>query len=257
MNFNLNISFLGFAQPLHYNLAFSLISLAGVLTLAMKKSKLESILIFLVSFAVGGLLGGAFIHLLPEIVEKQGFTISVSLSLLSGILVFFVLEKFIHWRHCHVPTSKKHPHPLAVMNLVGDGFHNFIDGMIIAGSYLVAIPIGITTTVAVILHEIPQEIGDFGVLLYAGFSKKKALFFNFLSALTAVLGAGLTLTIGKIIPNFSLFIVPFTAGGFIYIAGSDLIPELHKQNLSASRSIVQFLALVLGILIMLSMVLLE
>ena len=235
----------------------SLISLVGLFTLALKKKKLENILIFLVSFAAGGLIGGAFIHLLPEIVEEEGFSLTVSLSLLAGILVFFILEKFIHWRHCHVPTSSKHPHPLAVMNLVGDGFHNLIDGMVIAGAYLVAIPVGITTTIAVILHEIPQEIGDFGVLLYAGLNRWKALFFNFLSALTAVLGALITLVIGSKIPGFTTFLIPFTAGGFIYIAGTDLMPELHKKCESFSLSVLQLLALVSGILIMLLLVVLE
>jgi len=167
-----------------------------------------------------------------------------------GILVFFILEKLIHWRHCHIPTSKGHPHPLAFMNIIGDGAHNFIDGLVIGGAYLVSVPVGIAATIAVILHEIPQEIGDFGVLVYAGFSKLKALFFNFLSALTAVLGVIVSLTIGTRIGNYTLFLLPFAAGGFIYIAGSDLIPELHKESL-LSKSLMQFFFLVLGIIAML------
>lgn len=230
----------------------SLISLIGVLVLAFKINKLRNVLLFMVSFSAGALFGGAFLHLMPEAVEKFGFGVHISLFFLLGILMFFIMEKFIHWRHCHVPTSKKHPHPLAFMNLIGDAFHNFIDGMIIGGSYLAGIPIGIATTIAVMLHEIPQEIGDFGVLLYAGFSKVKALAFNLLSALTAVLGVVISLLVGSAIENYTMFLLPFTAGGFVYIAGSDLIPELKKEC-SANVSILQLISLVLGIAVMLLM----
>ena len=236
-------------------LIISLISLIGVFTLVIKKAQLSKILLWLVSFSAGALFGGAFIHLLPEVVEEYGFTTMVSTYLLLGILVFFVLEKFIHWRHCHIPTSKRHPHPLAVMNLVGDGMHNLIDGMIIGGAYLANFALGVTTTVAVILHEIPQEIGDFGVLLHAGMKKAKALFFNFLSALTAVLGVVISLSIGTRLEGYLLFLLPFTAGGFIYIAGSDLIPELKKEC-EANKSFVQLMWLVLGIVVMLLLTLL-
>ncbi len=142
------------------------------------------------------------------------------------------------------------------MNLVGDFFHNFIDGMIVAGSYLVSIHLGITTTIAVIFHEIPQEIGDFGVLLYSGLTKYKALFYNFLSALSAFIGAILILIVGSSIPNLTMFLLPFTAGGFIYIAATDLIPELHKK-FKIKSSLLQFLFLVLGMLVMLAFVFLE
>jgi len=141
------------------------------------------------------------------------------------------------------------------MNLVGDFFHNFIDGMIIAGSYLANIQLGITTTLAVILHEIPQEIGDFGVLLYSGLKKYRALLYNFLSALAAILGAIIILAIGKTF-DLTAFLLPFTAGGFMYIAGSDLIPELQKE-FKIKKSLIQFLFLVLGMLVMLGFVFLE
>ena len=234
----------------------SVISLIGIFTLIIKKDKLKNILLFLVSFSAGALFGGAFLHLLPEAVEEYGFTLHVSLYLILGILVFFILEKFIHWRHCHIPTSKQHPHPVAFMNIIGDGLHNLIDGMIIAGSYLANPSLGIATTIAVILHEIPQEIGDFGVLLHAGLSKIKALFFNFLSALMAVIGAIISLLIGANLEGYLLFLLPITAGGFIYIAGSDLIPELHKEVI-ASKSFIQLICIILGILVMASLKFIE
>ncbi len=227
----------------------SLISLIGVFTLALKRKFLESILLILVSFAVGGLFGDAFMHLIPEAFEKLGIRPIVSLLVLLGILIFFVLDKFIRWRHCHVPTSKAHPHPVVFMNLIGDGVHNLIDGMVIAASYMVSLPIGLATTLAVILHEIPQEIGDFGILVHGGLSTRRALGFNFLSALTAILGAVLSLIIGPFIKDYSLIILPVTAGGFIYMAGSDLIPELHLEN-DARVSLAQFCAIALGIGIM-------
>ncbi|MEK6941507.1 MAG: ZIP family metal transporter, partial [archaeon] len=127
--------------------------------------------------------------------------------------------------------------------------HNFIDGTLITGSYLVSVPVGIATTVAVILHEIPQEIGDFGVLLHSGFSKNKALLFNFLSALTAVLGAIIALYFNSLVENFEVLLVSFAVGGFIYIAGSDLIPELHHEE-GTKNSIIQIIVFLLGILTM-------
>lgn len=227
----------------------SLISLIGVLTATIKENRLKSILLFLVSFSAGGLLGDAFIHLIPEIAKDIGFGINASFGVLLGIFLFFVLEKIIQWRHCHVPTSRSHPHPFGYMNLVGDAFHNLTDGMIIAGSYMLGTQLGITTTIAVIMHEIPQEMGDFGVLLHAGFSRRKALLFNFASALTAVLGAVVTLVIGGSIKSIPNLVAPFTAGGFIYIACSDLIPEMHKDSMPKT-SVIQLVSFILGIGIM-------
>jgi len=135
------------------------------------------------------------------------------------------------------------------MNLVGDSVHNFIDGLIIGASYLTSMPIGIATTMAVMLHEIPQEISDFGVLIYGGFSKKKALFLNFVVALTAVIGVITSLLIGSYFVNITNFLLPFTIGSFIYIAGSDLIPELHKET-KVRKSVIQLMMLILGIGIM-------
>lgn len=235
----------------------SLISLVGILTLSLKTSTLKKCLIYLVSFSAGALLGDVFIHLLPEIVEENGFGFSISIFILSGILFSFIIEKIIQWRHCHHPTSKEHPHPFAIMNLIGDFFHNFLDGLIIGISYLASVPLGIATTVAVILHEIPQEIGDFGVLLHGGFSKAKALFLNFVTALSAVVGAVVSFILAANVENALIFLIPFAAGNFLYIASSDLIPELHKYNFTTKGSILQLFTIILGILVMMALRLLE
>ncbi|MFO8016777.1 MAG: ZIP family metal transporter [Candidatus Woesearchaeota archaeon] len=233
----------------------SLLSLIGVFTIAMREEKLRKTLFFFVSFSVGALLGGAFIHLLPETVEQYGFGLRISVFVLLGLIVFFVMEKFVHWRHCHIPTSDHHPHPFVYMNLIGDGLHNFIDGMVIAGSYIVSVPLGIATTLAVVFHEVPQEIGDFGVLVHGGFSRGRALLFNFISAATAIVGAIAVLIIGSKVQGITVFLLPFTAGGFIYIAGADLIPELHKQC-EGWKSFGQLIALVLGMAVMAAILLL-
>lgn len=233
----------------------SLLALVGLVTFSVNSSKLKKVLIYMISFSAGALFGDAFLHLLPEIAE-EGIAIGVSISILFGIVLFFSLEKVIHWRHCHMPTTKTHVHPFAFMNLIGDSLHNFIDGLIIAASYIVSIPAGIATTIAVILHEIPQEIGDFGVLLYAGFSKKKALFMNFFTALTAVFGVIVALIAYDFFAGIEVYFVGLAIGGFLYIAGSDLIPELHKET-KVSVSLVQLLTFILGILVMASLLLLE
>ncbi len=234
----------------------SLISLVGIFFVLIKKEKLNKIILFLVSLSAGSLLGGAFLHLIPEAFEKSSSILTTSLLILSGIILFFVIEHVIHWRHCHVPTSKSHPHSLGIMNIIGDGFHNFLDGLVIAAAYFINIPLGIVTTLAVILHEIPQEIGDFGVLIYAGYSKKKALFFNFISALTAILGAIVGILFAGSSEAFALIVIPLAAGGFLYIAGSDLIPELHK-NQEKQFSIKKIIGIIFGILIMYGLTFLE
>jgi len=236
-------------------LIVSLISLIGVFTLSFKIEKLKQFLIYTVSFSAGALFGDAFIHLLPEAVEVAGFTLFTSLSVLGGIVFFFLVEKVIHWRHCHMPITEGHVHPLSMMTLLGDAVHNFLDGIIIGASYLASIPVGIATTIAVVLHEIPQEIADFGVLLHGGFSKGKALFFNFLTALTAIVGAVLVLSLSGV-ANITAFFIPFSAGGFIYIAGADFIPELHKE-VALKKSFIQFVMFLLGIAVMVALVFLE
>jgi zinc and cadmium transporter len=233
----------------------SLVSLVGIFTLAIKKERLTRLILFMVSFAVGALFGDAFIHLIPEAFEKLGNGVLVPVLILAGILLFFVMEKFILWRHCHYPTTEKHPHPVVFMNLIGDGVHNLFDGMVVAASFMVSIPVGIATTIAVLLHEIPQEIGDFGVLIHGGISIQRALLLNFVSALLAILGAVLSLTMGPYIKDYAVFVLPLTAGGFIYMAGSDLIPFLHDEP-SGRRALLQFLFILLGIMVMFLLLLL-
>ena len=233
----------------------SCISLVGMLTLAVKEKTLNKILLYFVSFSVGGLLGDAFIHLLPESIELNN-GLYLSFYILLGLVVSFIVEKFIQWRHCHIPTSREHPHPLAIMNLIGDSVHNFIDGLIIGASYLTSIQLGIATTMAVVLHEIPQEIGDFGVLIHGGFKIRKALFLNFVTALAAVMGTIVSLIIGSYAISLTNFLLPFAIGSFIYIAGSDLIPELHKET-KPIKSFVQLFMLLIGIGIMYLFLLLE
>lgn len=234
----------------------SFISLIAVVVLAIGEQRLKNIIFFLVSLAAGGLLGDVFIHLLPEAFEKFGQGLAMPLIIISGIFLFFILEKFLHWRHEHHIDCEHPIQPLGYINLVADGVHNGIDGMLIGVSYLASIPIGIATTIAVILHEIPQEIGDFGVLINSGFSRKKAIWFNFLSALFAVVGTVVALVIGERARDMTAFMIPLTAGGFIYIAGSDLIPELHKER-KLSRSLLQLVAMVIGIGVMVVLVILE
>jgi len=203
----------------------------------------------LVSFAVGGLFGDAFIHLLPESYQELGFGPKTSLLVVTGILLFFLLEKILRWHHCHDLSCREQSKHLASLNIIGDGVHNFIDGVLIAVSFSAGITIGISSSLAIMLHEIPQEIGDFGILLHSGLSVKKAIFYNFLSAGLAVVGAIAALLIGPAIKGFSTNMLPVAAGGFIYLAGSDLIPELHKEE-KIRNSILQFLFIVSGIGIM-------
>ena len=160
------------------------------------------------------------------------------------------------WRHDHAAEHTHPIHPVGYINLVADGLHNFIDGVLIGASYLVSMPIGLATTIAVILHEIPQEIGDFGVLLHAGFSRRRALWLNFLTATIAILGAVISLLVGARLHHFSAGVLPLAAGGFIYIAGSDLVPELHKER-EPPQAAVQLIAIGVGIGLMLLLKLLE
>lgn len=227
----------------------SLISLVGLFTLSIKENKLKNILIYSISFSAGALFGDVFIHLLPEITKETGLTPIIATYILLGIVFSLFIEKIIHWRHCHMPVNKIHVHRFAYMNLFGDSVHNFIDGLIIGAAYLVSVPVGLATTLAVIFHEIPQEIGDFGVLIHAGIKRKKALLYNFMTATTAIAGTVLAIILSSKVANVTIFLSAFAAGTFIYIAGSDLIPELHKETL-LRISVIQIFTFILGIAIM-------
>ncbi|MFB0562834.1 MAG: ZIP family metal transporter [Candidatus Lokiarchaeia archaeon] len=234
-------------------LIVSLLSLIGIITLAFNKSFLDKILFFLIAFAAGALMGGAFFHILPESVEHIE-PLNFSILLIVGFATFFLLERFIYWRHCHEGVCDVHP--FTYLNLFGDGIHNLIDGVLIAASYMLDINLGIVITLAVIAHEIPQEIGDFGILVYGGFERFKALGYNLLTALTAVGGALITYFVfqGSVISGgytwFVYAVLPFAAGGFIYIASSDLVPELHKEQ-NLKRSLASIASFLLGIILLL------
>jgi zinc and cadmium transporter len=234
----------------------SLISLIGAVGFVLRPERLRPILPILIAFAAGALLGDAFLHLLPEIAESDdGLDAAASFAVLGGLLGFFVLEKFLHWHHQHVPTEEV-LHPVAVTNLVGDALHNFIDGAIIAAAFLASPEVGLATAIAVALHEIPQELGDFGILVHAGLPPRRALAVNLASAFIALLGAALTLAVSSGIPGLERVLVPLTAGGFIYIAATDLIPELHKEP-EGRKSLLQLAGILAGVAIMGMLLLLE
>jgi zinc and cadmium transporter len=234
----------------------SLLSLVGVATLVLRPGTLARGLRLLISFAAGALLGDAFLHLLPEIAESEsGLDPFASFAILAGVVGFFILEKVLHWHHAHVPPEEV-LHPVAVTNLVGDALHNFIDGAIVAGSFVVSFELGLATAIAVALHEIPQELGDFGILVHAGLGTRRALVLNLLSALTAILGAVITLALSSATDGVERILVPITAGGFVYIASTDLLPELHKEP-EGLISVLQLGGLIAGIGVMGALLLLE
>ena len=224
-------------------------SLIGIISLRWSTDKMAQINFWLISIAAGSLIGDSFLHLLPEAVEEQT-SLTPWLYLTGGMLGFFVLEKIIHWRHCHIPTSNQHPHPLGTMNLVGDFLHNFLDGLVLANAFLVNPILGLTAAVAIFIHEIPQEISDFGILLHAGYSRIKAIRLNFLSSLSAFMGAVVAITLSQDWQPTNL--LAFTAGNFIYIAAADLFPEMQKET-TWQKSSRQLIGLLVGLIIMLLM----
>ncbi|HDQ22400.1 MAG TPA: ZIP family metal transporter [Candidatus Uhrbacteria bacterium] len=229
-------------------LLMSLIAWVGLITLFLNEQRLKRIIFPLVAFSAGALLGGAFLHMIPESINEMGVGVEVFLWLLLGFSLFFLMEQFIQWHHCHKPPSE-HKKPVTYLILIADGIHNFIGGLAIAGAFIVDIKVGIVTWLACAAHEIPQELGDFGILIHGGWNKKKALLFNFLSALTIVLGGVIAYFLSTRI-NVA-FLVPFAAGNFIYIACSDLIPEI-KQEASFKNNLIYFSLFVVGILLILA-----
>jgi len=188
-----------------------------------------------------------FFHLLPESFELIQNKNIIAVLILAGILVFFIMEKFLSWHHGHdVEHLAQHPKAFGYNSLLADGLHNFTDGILIAAGWMTGPEIGIATTMTVVMHEIPQEISDFGILIHAGFTAKKALWLNFYAALTAVLGTVITLMAGTRIESISHFVLPVAAGGFIYLAGTDLMPELNKEK-SRGKSLIQLVMIVTGL----------
>jgi len=222
----------------------SLVSFIGIIFVGLKEGIMGRILMALVGFASGSLIGAVFFNLIPEAVETGE---AIWFYIVAGIVFFFIMEKFLYWRHCHDENCQVHS--FAYLNLIGDGIHNFVDGGLIAASFLVSTSLGFTTSMAVVLHEIPQELGDFGVLLYGGFERKKALAYNFLSAVTAIIGALITYSLASRVQGLAQLLVPFAAGGFLYIAATDLMPELHKRA-QAKDSAIQLLTFLAGIALM-------
>ena len=240
-------------------LIVSITSMVGLFTFFFNNKQLEKIGLLMVSFSVGALFGDVFIHLMPE-AFKNGVNAQIGVYIIAGILFSFIVEKFIHWRHCHVPESRHHHHkPFVSMNIMGDAVHNFIDGLVIAGSYAVSIPVGIATTIAVFVHEIPHEFGNYGVLIHGGMTRVKAILVNVMTACVSVIGAIIGIILVRT-ETIGIFLIPFAAGNLIYIAGTDLIPQLHgatcEEN-KVSKSVLQFVAMLIGVGLMFAMLLLE
>ena len=221
----------------------SFLSLIGVFVLFLKEKFLKKIISSLVAFSAGALLGGAMLHMIPEAIEGIGMNISIFVWVLIGFSLFFVLEQFIGWHHCHKVPSE-HKQPVTYLVLIADALHNFLGGLAIGSAFLINTKLGIVTTFVSAAHEIPQELGDFGILVHGGWAKTKALLCNFLSSLTVILGGVIAYFASNQINVY--YLLPFAAGNFIYISSSDLIPEI-KHGKSLKNNVVHFVVFVLGI----------
>jgi zinc and cadmium transporter len=224
----------------------SLFAIIGVFFLYMREELLNKVLLVLVAFSAGALLGGALLHMIPTALTMTT-SLNTFLLLILGFSFFFLLENLLKWRHCH--DARCEIHTFSYMNLVGDGIHNITDGLIIAASFAASMALGIVTTLAVAFHEIPQEIGDFAVLVYGGFEKRKALKYNYAAATTIIPGAIVGYLLSVYTTQFIQFMLPIAAGGFVYIAASDLIPELRKES-RLKKSVLIFVVFLMGIILM-------
>ncbi|MHA1485978.1 MAG: ZIP family metal transporter [Promethearchaeota archaeon] len=258
------------------------LSLIGLVMISIREKTLDKILFILVAFASGTILASALFDLIPESIHhleelnSGGAGIAENLVftfIIFGFVIFFVIERFIYWFHghahekenelvCYIGKGEGEDHSLsqnggvksfALLNLIGDGLHNYLDGLIIMVAFLSGTRNGIIITLAVLFHEFPQEIGDFGILLYGGFSKKKALFFNFISGMIALLGGLTAFFLSDTVEIFNLFFLAFSGGGFLYIASTELMPELIKEK-DLKKSIVQALIFICGIILIISLV---
>lgn len=220
----------------------SLLALSGSLTLLLPERAFDRVVPVLVALAAGTLLGGAMLHLLPEAVEAMGNELDVYLWFVAGFVGFFALEQFLHWHHCHRPVARHGP--LGYLILIADGVHNFVGGLAVAGAFLVDLRVGLVAWAAAAAHEVPQELGDFGILVHAGWSRGRALLFNLLSALTFLLGGWVAYALSG---RFEVtWLLPFAAGNFVYIAAADLLPELTTEP-AAGRKAVLTAVFVLGL----------
>ncbi len=222
-------------------------SLVGVVTIAFQPALLNRLILPLVSLSAGTMIAAAFLHLLPESLELLGDTLPFQLTLAS-FLAFFLLERFLHWRHCHEEDHLTR-HTMGTINLIADGLHNFLDGLLIAASFASGATLGLVSTLAIALHEIPQELGDFGVLLHSGFSRKRALFWNVMSSLTAIAGGVLGYLLSHRVETFAAYLLPVAAGGFLYLSAADLVPEL-KNAKTTKKTLLTTVTFILGILLM-------
>jgi len=222
----------------------SMLGLVGAFSFYVREEQMNKLIFMLTAFAIGTLLGGSFLHLLPEALAKLD-AVTAMLFTLAGFVVFLIIEVYFHW---HLSGGEGEVHPYSYLLLIGDALHNFIDGLVIAGSFLVGIPFGIVTTVVIIAHELPEELGIFAVLVHGGFDRKKATLSSFAVQCTAVIGGIAGFYLSSVVGGFSSLLLPFAAGGFIYIAGSGLIPELHKEE--RSKKFVSLVLILLGLAFM-------
>jgi len=227
-------------------LVVSLASLSGLPLIYLGLKRISGFTAFLVAFSAGALMGGAFLHLLPEATETID-VLAASWCLLIGVVLFFVLERLLRWRHCHEETCEVHP--VGYLNLIGDCMHNFLDGVIIAAAFLQDTHLGLAVTVVILAHEVPQEIGDLGVLIHAGLKLPRAVILNLFVALTAVLGTIVGHFALHKLEDFIPYVLALSAGGFLYISACDLIPELHKER-RQGRAWLALVLFLLGIALM-------
>ena len=225
----------------------SAIAMVGSITLVLKPATLDRLLLPLVSFAAGSLIGGAFFHMIPAALDANAPILGIGIAVVMGFTVFFVLEQVLHWHHCHRAQSDC-KQPLTYLVQIRDGLHNYLRGLDVAGTFLIDNRQSITTCLSAAAHEVPQELGDFGVLVHGGWSKRRALLFNLLSGLTFLLGG--LLAYGLSFQMDVSWLIPFAAGNFLYIGASDLVPEVNKHH-ELKANVIHLLAFVLGLALLL------